>query len=64
MVLGGLLPEIRLRPDSISCLVEIDDRILNILNSKVRRYLAVQVVDLKYKVRYFLKNLMMSHHSL
>lgn len=62
--LGSLLSEIQLRAESISLHVEIDDKILKVLNSKVRRYLVVQLVDLKYRVRYFLKNLMMSHHSL
>ncbi len=62
--LDGLLSEIRLRADSISPHVEIDDRILNILNSKVRRYLAVQVVDLKYRCHRFLKNLVTLLHSL
>ena len=62
--LGSLLSEIRLRADSISSHVEIDDRILNILNSKVRRYLAVQVVDLKFRCHRFLKNLVTLLHSL
>ncbi len=61
--LGSLLSEIRLRADFISSHVEIDDKILNILNSKVRRYLAVQVVDLKYRFRRFLKSLVASLHS-
>lgn len=64
MGLGSLLSEIQLRAESISLHVEIDDKILKVLNSKARRYLVVQLVDLKYRARYFLKNLMMSHHSL
>lgn len=61
--LGSLLSEIRLRADSISSHVEIDDKILIVLNSKVKRYLAVQVVDLKYRFRRFLKSLVASLHS-